>query len=390
MLCDNKAQCIPNEKWCNGQTDCQDGSDELDSCFAYECPPDSWECADGKQCIGALDVCDQHREYDVEIFGFFKHGNKLDCNDRSDESIELCGCSKSEWPCQDRALCLPLQKVCDSKADCKDKSDEKALFCRSWTCAEGYVKCTDTNATCAIWCDGKDECMDRSDEADCLNYKCPGGFRKCANNLQCIHEWQVCDDWIHCKDGSDELCDSKCLGYTLKQKTIVKRCNEDTTKCVPIEKYCDRVADCPLGSDETESGCNCLDWELHGCQLNGLGMCIYPEWIKYMSGHDLLCNLPIDKGIRDSKVVKPSGNNMYQFHWQREPVAIGWGTEYGEWFTLLTRYFRDNFTRYSVKILDSLTLYLVLLCVSIWQRTDQHSNKLQQIGEQISMMYKYS
>ena len=38
------------------------------------------------------------------------------------------------------------------------------------------------------------------------------------------------------------------------------------------------MADCPLGSDEAD--CSCSDLDIHECMVNGVGLCIFDEWIK--------------------------------------------------------------------------------------------------------------
>ncbi len=49
--------------------------------------------------------------------------------------------------------------------------------------------------------------------------------------------------------------------------------------CLPVEKFCDGVIDCPLGSDEAASDCTCEEWGLNECKLNGQTMCVYNEWV---------------------------------------------------------------------------------------------------------------
>ncbi len=60
--------------------------------------------------------------------------------------------------------------------------------------------------------------------------------------------------------------------------SIVRRCAEDNSVCIPVDKYCNRVAHCPLGSDETD--CSCADLDMHECMINGVRLCIFNEWIK--------------------------------------------------------------------------------------------------------------
>ena len=44
-----------------------------------------------------------------------------------------------------------------------------------------------------------------------------------------------------------------------------------------MDKYCDKLADCPFGSDEVE--CSCTDLDMHKCMINGAKLCIFDEWI---------------------------------------------------------------------------------------------------------------
>ncbi len=59
---------------------------------------------------------------------------------------------------------------------------------------------------------------------------------------------------------------------------VIGRCHESNEVCVPIEKYCDREADCPSASDEAD--CSCEEWNMISCKISGdfLYLCIYKEW----------------------------------------------------------------------------------------------------------------
>ncbi len=76
------------------------------------------------------------------------------------------------------------------------------------------------------------------------------------------------------------MCDASCLQTPLDftRRSIVRRCSENRSTCVPVEKYCNRIADCPRGSDEVD--CSCTDLDMHECMINGAKLCIFDEWIK--------------------------------------------------------------------------------------------------------------
>ncbi len=82
--------------------------------------------------------------------------------------------------------------------------------------------------------------------------------------------------FAECKDGSDELCEAPCLKTAITKPTIIRRCHENSERCVPIYKYCDRIADCPDGSDEVQ--CSCNDWNMIECQMGDADLCFYKEW----------------------------------------------------------------------------------------------------------------
>ncbi len=289
--CDN-GQCILAESWCDGRTfdnyggfGCQDGSDEGPHCKQYDCLPHYWKCADNLQCIQTFFVCRRNyitydNQQEFRVYG--RNRDLRNCTDKSDENMHLCGCpGQHEWPCSNGEHCVKMYEVCDGTAQCQDTSDEDVSFCREWTCLAGLEKCHDDNTRCAQWCNGKKDCKDGSDEMMCHQYDCTEGLRKCADNLQCIKETEICDIDSHCNDGSDELCAATCLESKLTNtsKTIVSRCSEDSRKCFPIERYCDKIADCPHGSDEADSNCKCEDWGMHECQIDMVALCIYPEWL---------------------------------------------------------------------------------------------------------------
>uniref|UniRef100_UPI00358F08DF basement membrane-specific heparan sulfate proteoglycan core protein isoform X2 n=1 Tax=Myxine glutinosa TaxID=7769 RepID=UPI00358F08DF len=110
-VCSN-GQCIPRGYLCDGDRDCDDGSDELDCPTQSPCEPNEFRCVNGR-CALKLWYCDGDN----------------DCGDNSDEtSCPTKGpgdrCSPDQFTCLSSYECVPASYHCDDERDCQDGSDE--------------------------------------------------------------------------------------------------------------------------------------------------------------------------------------------------------------------------------------------------------------------------
>ncbi|XP_068625224.1 vitellogenin receptor Yl [Battus philenor] len=154
-LCLDKKRCIPNMWVCNQEVDCEDGSDEV-NCTSLPKPGLNSTCkgfvCDGGRCISSLWTCD----------------GTYDCGDRTDEDIEntcrhallphtvndglgcreFVGVGPRNYRCLDYSFCLVEEQMCDGIMDCRDGSDE-GDFCIKWHTMCSNFTCGGNDSACS-------------------------------------------------------------------------------------------------------------------------------------------------------------------------------------------------------------------------------------------------
>ncbi|XP_037550324.1 SCO-spondin-like [Nematolebias whitei] len=186
FICANGGQCVPRAWQCDGETDCQDGSDEQQC--AAPCSPGQVPCLSGDQCVYYQQLCD----------------GTPHCRDASDESVNNCGSAKipscpGSFPC-DNHTCVNMLKVCNGIPDCPRGDDELVCdktispvhpgsrnvttTCSEFTCLDGT--CVPFN----LVCNGVADCPDSSrtafgrstDEQGCRTWSSWGPWSSCSTS----------------------------------------------------------------------------------------------------------------------------------------------------------------------------------------------------------------
>ncbi|XP_038049226.1 prolow-density lipoprotein receptor-related protein 1-like [Patiria miniata] len=144
------------------------------------------------------------------------------------------------------------------------EAEVRCLVAIQFACRDGF-QCIP-----ASWrCDADPDCRDFSDEQDCGDIRCPSNKFRCQNSTMCIPISWVCDDTNDCGDNSDENV-NRPGGVSCSTADKEFQCPPNQVRCpgadfcISATKVCNRVPDCPGGTDE---GALCLPANARKCAL---------------------------------------------------------------------------------------------------------------------------
>ncbi|XP_022106156.1 uncharacterized protein LOC110987602 isoform X2 [Acanthaster planci] len=206
VKCDDGSNCysLVYDR-CDGNFDCNDGSDEKNCSVCYSGVKCEVVEGKGQVCIPRLKMCD----------------GMSDCLDNQDELHESCWCLANTLRCLTASgykYCIGSYQICDSDRDCLKGEDEEPSLC---DCQSGFYCHRIPNGQYGCLnssdiCNGERQCMNGYDE-DRHFCECSEGVR-CRTDFgyECLHSYDLCDSYSYCLDGQDEsssICEPAILSY---------------------------------------------------------------------------------------------------------------------------------------------------------------------------------
>ncbi|XP_070179106.1 G-protein coupled receptor GRL101-like [Littorina saxatilis] len=193
FTCDNGVQQVPYTLLCDHRQECSDNSDE-DFCQFQPCSGSTpLQCGSSKQCIRLDQWCD----------------GQSDCFN----GIDQLGCVNSIVHTDATGLYSSLPPPAVVHLDPTSESRISVTMTPLPTNPVGVPYCPETHFQCPgdgfclpvfVRCNGVTDCPNGEDEKDCSSYTCPGLYR-CRGSTICLHALHVCDGLKQCPLYDDEL-----------------------------------------------------------------------------------------------------------------------------------------------------------------------------------------